>query len=352
MKPLISIIIPCHNAANYVDRCLKSLVSQTLGIDKLQLILVDDTSTDDTLSALQKYEQIYPESIILISYDKNLGPGGARNIGLEYADADYIGYCDIDDWVESQMYERLYEKTYVSIQGSEIPNTRYDIVYCKYTRDSSYSHVASRHDASYSFHSHNGLYWGKDELTDTGINGRFIRSFWAGIYKKDMLLNNSIFFPEGLIHEDIYWMELVSLHASNAYIVDLPLYHYEINPDSITSVNNDIRLLDRLKIETMLVEAYKERNALEYFKPDIVSEFINRFYINTIYKLFTNFEICPNVYETMHTVIYTYFPDWENYLHIYSQDPSVQYLLNLLKARDKLTDAELTEVRRRFMELQ
>lgn len=144
----------------------------------------------------------------------------------------------------------------------------------------------------------------------------------------------------------------MSLYASSAYIVDMILYHYEINPNSITTSGNNIRLLDRLKVETVLVDTYKKRNVPDIFKPTIVNEFINRFYINTLYLLFTRFEKCPNVYATMHEVIYDYFPDWENHLNIAAQDKPVQFLLNILKLKSVLSDIELEEVRKKFLEMQ
>ncbi len=353
MKPLISIIIPCHNASAYVDRCLQSLVNQTIGFENLQVILVDDASEDDTLSKLQSYEQIYPEQIAVITYPQNMGPGGARNIGLEYAEADYIGYCDIDDWVEPDMYRLLYERIRIEDNGCDPDKQRYyDIVYCKYTRDPAvHSSAENRRDVYYHFTQNSGFYWGKDEITDKGNNGLFLRSCCTGIFRKSLLTDNGIYFLEGLIHEDIFWMELVSLYAASAYIVDLILYHYEINPNSITTGNNDSRILDRLEVETRLVDEYAKRGALEYYKPAIIADFMNRFYINTLYMLFTRFDVCPNVYADMHRIIYNLFPDWDKYLHIESQSRSIQLLLRLLTIREDMTDTELEEVKKKFMEM-
>lgn len=67
----ISVIIPCYNVSSYIDRCLTSIVNQTIGVGCLQIICIDDASTDDTLLCLQKWEQQYPDNIVLIHLDVN-----------------------------------------------------------------------------------------------------------------------------------------------------------------------------------------------------------------------------------------------------------------------------------------
>ena len=90
---------------------MTSLANQTIGIEKLQLIFVDDASDDggETWNCLLEFESHYPEQVTVVHLDENIRQGGARNVGLEYAQADYIGYVDGDDWLESAMYERLYQ---------------------------------------------------------------------------------------------------------------------------------------------------------------------------------------------------------------------------------------------------
>ena len=107
-QPLISIIVPCYNVEQYIDRCLDSIVKQTIGFNNLQVIVVNDASTDGTLEKLIQWEKQYPQNILIITYDVNIKQGGARNRGLQYADAEYIGFVDADDWIEPEMYEELY----------------------------------------------------------------------------------------------------------------------------------------------------------------------------------------------------------------------------------------------------
>lgn len=106
----ISIIVPCYNAENCIDRCIQSLLEQTIGIENLELIFVNDASTDGTMTRLQQWEARYADSILVIDCEKNGKQGMARNIGLSYASAPYIGFMDNDDMAEPDMFEKLYEK--------------------------------------------------------------------------------------------------------------------------------------------------------------------------------------------------------------------------------------------------
>ncbi len=78
----ISVIIPCYNVGNYIDRCMASIAVQTLGVENLEIIFIDDASTDDTWERLQRWEKRFPDNILLIHSDVNGKPGAARNIGL------------------------------------------------------------------------------------------------------------------------------------------------------------------------------------------------------------------------------------------------------------------------------
>lgn len=114
----ISVIVPCYNVEEYLDACLESLVSQTLGLERMELILVDDASQDATLEHLRAWEREYPEQILVVECAENGRQGTARNIGMQYATGEYIGFVDSDDWVEPDMYEVLLERG--REQGCEI----------------------------------------------------------------------------------------------------------------------------------------------------------------------------------------------------------------------------------------
>ena len=102
-----SVIVPVYNMAadGKLEYCLNSLIHQTL--KDIEIIAVDDASTDGSLDILRRYELDYPEKVKVIHYDKNRRQGGAKNEGLKVARGEWIGFLDSDDWVTPDFYERL-----------------------------------------------------------------------------------------------------------------------------------------------------------------------------------------------------------------------------------------------------
>ena len=103
--PKISIIVPVYNVEKYVDRCLRSLVTQTL--QDIEIIIVNDGTQDKSEEIIEKYVRENQNKIKY--YEKsNGGLSSARNYGLEYATGEYIAFLDSDDYVETNMYEEMY----------------------------------------------------------------------------------------------------------------------------------------------------------------------------------------------------------------------------------------------------
>ena len=100
----ISVIIPVYNVEQYLRECLESVINQTLS--ELEIICINDGSTDSSLDILREYEQ-KDNRIIVINKD-NEGQAAARNIGISMAKGEYIGFLDSDDYIDSNFYEKLY----------------------------------------------------------------------------------------------------------------------------------------------------------------------------------------------------------------------------------------------------
>ena len=102
MKNGVSVIIPCYNVEKYLENCLDSILTQNY--KNLEIILVDDCSTDDTWKIIKKYQKKY-DNVVGIQNDKNRGAGYSRNSALKIASYDYISFIDSDDYVESNFYD-------------------------------------------------------------------------------------------------------------------------------------------------------------------------------------------------------------------------------------------------------
>ena len=103
----VSIIVPFHNVETYIEQCLKSLVNQTL--TDIEIICIDDASTDASKDIVKGFMR-KDERITLLNTEKPSGQSSARNMGLKIAKGDYIGFVDSDDWVEPDMFEKMYNR--------------------------------------------------------------------------------------------------------------------------------------------------------------------------------------------------------------------------------------------------
>lgn len=261
---MISVIIPCYNVSAYVERCFQSLADQTIGIDRLQIIFVDDCSTDDTYEKLLQIEKRYPEQVILIQSETNGRQGTARNIGLSYAQGEWIFFLDADDWMEPHAIEKLYSYANAS---------DYDIVVADSVRDPEQEL----------------RYFSKEELgsgdiieycIDTDTKRRqLIRennlSFSAcgRLIRKRFLMDNDIFFLENYAYEDIYWGSLINYYVKKFCVIKENLYHYYINPASTVLSTADYHT-DLLTVNALLWNEVRKRGFWEDYRAEIEYEFI------------------------------------------------------------------------------
>ena len=102
MCATVSIIIPIYNAEKYLAECLGNVVNQTLG--DIEIILVNDASTDNSMSIIRDCKEQYPDKVLVIDSEENRGAGGARNLGLEVCSGEYVGFVDSDDIIDVTMY--------------------------------------------------------------------------------------------------------------------------------------------------------------------------------------------------------------------------------------------------------
>lgn len=118
MQCMISIVVPIYNVANYLEMCLKSIISQTYS--NLDIILVDDGSTDESYQICKQYQKI--DSRIRVFHQHNQGLTVARRVGVNMAKGKYVGFVDGDDWIDAEMYEKLIE--YAEKSGADIVTSK------------------------------------------------------------------------------------------------------------------------------------------------------------------------------------------------------------------------------------
>ncbi len=261
----ISVIIPCYNVAAYIDKCMVSITAQTIGMEALEIICIDDASTDDTWEHLRKWEQMFPDDILLIRQPVNRRQGAARNLGLQYASAEWIAFVDADDWLEFDYFQRLYD-----------PTTRYacEVVACGSMRDK-----AGLDDCF----NENKRQTGKEYylVTDTKeLKEASLRLKLMGVgpaaklIQKRLLVESGICFPEELAYEDQYWIPLLHLYTTSMYIIEERLYHYFWNPASTSLARNKDYHVDCFTIQMMIWQDYAERGLLNDFQEVLEEELL------------------------------------------------------------------------------
>ncbi|MFT4062791.1 MAG: glycosyltransferase [Edaphocola sp.] len=260
--PKISVIVPAYNAAAYLEKCVDSLLSQTL--PDIEIILVDDASTDHTLALMQGYARLHPDKIKVIHSDVNLRQGGARNLGLQAATGLFIGFVDSDDWVEPEMYAALYHAAH---------NEDSDIAYC--LRKQVHTDGCEEGDsATYFLPTGNVTEDSRREMLVRHVT--FIQRY---IYKRSLFAEHQISFPTHLWYEDMMIDPLVLMYVRKISAVKKPFYNYFIRLGSTITSKNNTKYRDRVKVSQIIVDELKKRGFYEQYKAEINYLYYRKGYI-------------------------------------------------------------------------
>lgn len=211
----ISIIIPIYNTGKYLHKCFQSILSQTL--TNFELILVDDGSVDDSGKICDEYAD--RDSRIKVIHKKNEGVSIARNTGISIAEGEYIGFIDSDDWIEPDMYEKLYN---IAVSKN------CDIVMCDAVTQ--YDNRPDEEDTITQLKNDTMLYK-KDIYPE--LLCELAGSSCRCIYKKELLKNNNIFFPPNIpFSEDRIFNILAMGYADKIYYTKTSFYNRYVRKGS------------------------------------------------------------------------------------------------------------------------
>ena len=243
----ISIIIPVYNVEKYLDRCIKSVINQTL-VD-IEIILVNDGSTDSSGEMCDEYAK--KDSRIKVIHKLNGGLSSARNEGLKYATAELVGFIDSDDWITVDMYEYLY-----NLQQ----NNNADIVSCSYL-------LAKNYPTKLKNLKTKEFVFTRDEALNNYLKmGVFERindySAWKKIYKKELF--SDVEFPDGMLFEDMPTnFRLIQKCSKYVYSTKICYFYFQ-NSISITRNQYSKRHNDLIKSSEMIgLYAKKEDNDIQ-----------------------------------------------------------------------------------------
>lgn len=262
--PLISVIIPVFNTEKYLKECLNSLINQTLV--NIEIICINDASTDNSLNILCEYAE-KDKRIKVIDLKINKRQGGARNEGLKVAKGEYIGFVDSDDWIDIKMYQCLYEK---------IIEEKADICSCDYYETNSATGYIHRVESLRSDIFHLDEFEKRKRIIVEG--GRLV----CCLIKRNVISDNDLFFPEGVLYEDNAVGSAIFLAANSIVKVNEPFYYYRQENSSTTRSLNNYNYFDRLKTSVMFLDNLKRIGVYHLYKEEIDYRFYSFYYINSV----------------------------------------------------------------------
>jgi glycosyltransferase involved in cell wall biosynthesis len=263
-NPKVSIIIPVYNTEQYLYKCLNSAIGQTL--KEIEIIVINDASTDSSLEMIQEFQKI-DKRIQLINFTKNKGNGIGRNTALKQAKGKYVLFLDSDDWLEKRAAEICYKKT---------TKGKHDVLQLSYNRIIAVNRfftdkieikpcLAVVHKLYNPFFF---KYWLMGTLG-------FGTTPWNYFYKKTFLIDNDIYFSEGVYFEDLCFVAKVVYHIRRLGSLDFPVYNYRVlREGAITSKLNKKKIVDLYKVHVHLKEFMLEKDIFKKYEKEYLIRFL------------------------------------------------------------------------------
>ncbi len=239
--PKVTIIVPIYNVEKYLKICIESLVNQTL--QEIEIILVNDGSTDNSGKIAKKYQKRFKNKIIYLEKE-NGGLSDARNFAIPYAKGEYIAFLDSDDYVEKDTYENMYK-----IAKKE----KSDMVECDFYWE--YLHK-SKIDTGEIYHS-------KEEMLE---EVRVVA--WNKLIRREIIQKRNIEFPKGYRYEDVEFTYKLIPYLDKVSFLKEPCIHYVQRENSISNSQNE-RTKEIFDILNNVIAFYKENNLYDKYEEQL-----------------------------------------------------------------------------------
>lgn len=213
-KEMISVVVPVYNVEDYVEKCIRSIMAQRY--TNLEILVVDDGSKDSSGSICDRLAT--EDERIKVFHTPNGGLSAARNVGIDNAHGELIGFVDSDDWIEPDMYSFLYET---------MKNHDADISVCSHYIDKGDSIKCKRMLDKV-------IVCDKDEAMNMLMTDKLLHNYaWDKLYKRNLF--DGLHYPVGILYEDIAFTFKVVERVQRLVVHALPKYHYTVRPGSIVS---------------------------------------------------------------------------------------------------------------------
>lgn len=293
----VSVIIPVYNTSMYLDKCLTSLINQSL--KEIEIICVNDGSTDNSLEILKNFSN--KDNRIRIINQENQGQSVARNVGIKEANGQYVGFIDSDDWADEKMFERLYDKA--KCLGS-------DVSMCSVKVFDEKTGESTTNDPYMTL----SLF--PKVFADKTFNYKDCLDFlfricvtpWNKIYKKSWIQENKIKFQEGINFEDMIFSVETLIKADKISLVNEPLVVYRKASQTSYSVGNysqDYKKMDFFTVFDLIEKFLKENSVYALFEDYFL--FYKRNHLIYWYKKIENKKVKKQYYKKLVSI----YPDFK-----------------------------------------
>lgn len=335
MKYKISIVIPVYNAEKYLNECIESIINQTFGFENIQVILVNDGSTDKSGEIIDGYSEKYTNIEVYHLENSHSSGGSARNEGIQYAKGKYLMFVDADDYITDQACEQMY---------NAITENEADIV-----------------TANYKCMNEDGKIWQKamfdekkyqsGELVEA--NQKFFYLYCPSvclkIFNNELIQKNNIKFLEGVAAEDAYFSCGALLKSKKVcYLSDVIYYYRRRNTGTISTswMRNKKYFMGVNYAFRKIYELFKEADKLDYYKYFYAKNLTSLIFKFVDTKLITNEEKIELIDE-----MHWFFEQSETFNIVLAQRSIEILLINLIKKdyENVITLCEIISEMRTYM---
>ena len=275
----VSVIIPVYNVEQYLRQSLDSILGQTL--EDIELLCVNDGSTDKSLEILQEYAS--KDERVKIFDKENEGQGVGRNIGIKNATGEFIAFVDPDDWVEPDMYEKMY---------NQAKTLNSQVVFCDYRKVQEWD---GKITIPHIFRKAVSLTKSKPIKVPVGQNIKkpiLYNSFlvapcqaWNGIYDTKLVKENAIRFADFRCFEDVMFIVRTIVLAQNISYLNSVLYNYRIRKTSTLRANEE-RYIDLINITKAVKDYLKKQGLMDDFESNF-----EYFCVSNIYRVYATMTV-------------------------------------------------------------
>ena len=262
--PKVSVIVPVYNVEKYLEKCLLSLVNQTL--EDIEILVVNDGSPDHSQDIIDRFKKEYPKKIVSL-IKPNGGLSDARNYGIKHAKAPYIGFVDGDDYVDVSMFEKMYNKAI---------SEDFDLVVCNLNYVYDYDVIPT---------SSNVL----EDTTDIKkVMLDIYPTAWNKIYKKDFIIDRKLEFKKGVWFEDVEFIYRVLPYVKSIGVVKECFYEY-VQREGAISKTYDERLYHYIDNFNGIVKYYKDNKIYNKYHNELEYAYV-RYIYGTFIKQAMNYD--------------------------------------------------------------